>query len=170
MTHQEHRAARLGARIIELEGQLKATTKKAEAVVIADRQIAKTGETYNGLDGLCAAVDALAEHLETGPRDDDAGVPEHLLEPGESVESTSDERTVNNTLRHQYRVLSDEEKAQMQGIKDVGALLHNRITELAGGHVGRRRDGTPLVAEPELLTAQRKTEEAVMWACKFITS
>ena len=29
-----------------------------------------------------------------------------------SVESTSDERIVNNTMRHQYRVLSDSEKSK----------------------------------------------------------
>lgn len=28
------------------------------------------------------------------------------------VESTSDERTVNNTMRHQYRTLSEAEKAK----------------------------------------------------------
>lgn len=29
----------------------------------------------------------------------------------ETVQSTSDERTVNNVMRHAYRVLSDDEKA-----------------------------------------------------------
>ena len=37
-----------------------------------------------------------------------------------TVSSTSDERTVNNVMRHEYRVLSDEEKQQMQDIKDMG--------------------------------------------------
>lgn len=36
------------------------------------------------------------------------------------VAATSDERTVNNTMRHQYRVLTDEEKAQMQRVKKRG--------------------------------------------------
>ena len=37
-----------------------------------------------------------------------------------TVDSTSDDRTVNNVMRHAYRVLSDEEKATMQKIKDDG--------------------------------------------------
>ena len=72
-----------------------------------------------------------------------------------TVSSTSDERTVNNTMRHQYRVLSDDEKAQMQAIKDKGLELHNLIES-----VGQSR---------ELSLAKTKTEEAVMWAVKHIT-
>lgn len=72
-----------------------------------------------------------------------------------TVSSTSDERTVNNTMRHQYRVLSDAEKAQMQAIKDKGLELHNLIES-----VGQSR---------ELSLAKTKTEEAVMWAVKHIT-
>lgn len=41
------------------------------------------------------------------------------------VPSTSDERVVNNTMRHQYRVLTDSEKGQMQQIKDMGLEFHN---------------------------------------------
>ena len=40
---------------------------------------------------------------------------------GNQVESTSDERTVNNVMRHKYRVLTDEEKAAMQTVKDMYA-------------------------------------------------
>lgn len=72
-----------------------------------------------------------------------------------TVESTSDERTVNNVMRHQYRVLSDEEKAQMQALKDKGLELHELIKS-----VGVSR---------ELSIAATKTEEAVMWAVKHIT-
>lgn len=36
-----------------------------------------------------------------------------------SIDSASDDRTVNNTMRHAYRVLSDAEKANMQAIKDA---------------------------------------------------
>jgi hypothetical protein len=71
------------------------------------------------------------------------------------VSSTSDERTVNNTMRHQYRVLSDEEKAQMQTIKDVGLQFHGLCESL-----GQSR---------ELSLAKTKIEEAVMWAVKHIT-
>lgn len=73
----------------------------------------------------------------------------------ETVSSTSDERTVNNVMRHQYRVLSDEEKAHMQRIKDMGLELH----EMLDG-IGQSR---------ELSLAKTKVEEAVMWAVKHVT-
>ena len=72
-----------------------------------------------------------------------------------TVSSTSDERTVNNVMRHEYRVLSDDEKAQMQAIKDKGLELHNLIES-----IGQSR---------ELSIARTKTKEAVMWAVKHIT-
>jgi hypothetical protein len=73
----------------------------------------------------------------------------------ETVDSTSDARTLNNVMRHEYRVLSEFEKTQMQAIKDEGLKLH----ELISG-VGKSR---------ELSLALTKTEEAVMWAVKHIT-
>lgn len=72
------------------------------------------------------------------------------------VNSTSDERTVNNTMRHAYRVLSDEEKTSMQEIKDMGLAFHDRI-----GALGNSR---------EVSLAKTKVEEAVMWAVKSITA
>lgn len=72
-----------------------------------------------------------------------------------SVESTSDERTVNNTMRHQYRVLSDAEKANMATIKDKGLDFHEFLSGL-----GQSR---------ELSLARTKIEEAVMWAVKHVT-
>lgn len=72
-----------------------------------------------------------------------------------TVDSTSDERTVNNVMRHQYRVLTDAEKAQMQAIKDKGLELHNMIEGIG--------------ASRELSLAKTKTEEAVMWAVKHLT-
>lgn len=71
------------------------------------------------------------------------------------VDSTSDQRTVNNVMRHEYRVLSDTEKAKMQAIKDKGLELHDLIES-----IGQSR---------ELSLAQTKTEEAVMWAVKHLT-
>lgn len=35
-----------------------------------------------------------------------------------NVQSTSDERTTNNVMRHEYRVLSEPEKLQMQAVKE----------------------------------------------------
>ena len=72
------------------------------------------------------------------------------------VDSTSDARTVNNTMRHAYRVLSDAEKANMAAIKDAGLAFHDLI-----GGMGNSR---------ELSLAKTKVEEAVMWAVKHITA
>lgn len=74
----------------------------------------------------------------------------------DQVQSTSDERVVNNVMRHGYRVLSDQEKAQMQAIKDKGLELHQLIESIG--------------ASRELSLAKTKTEEAVMWAVKHITA
>lgn len=73
----------------------------------------------------------------------------------EYVSSTGDDRVANNVMRHEYRVLSDQEKASMQKIKDVGLDLHNLIDE-----IGQSR---------ELSIAKTKNEEAVMWAVKHLT-
>jgi hypothetical protein len=73
-----------------------------------------------------------------------------------SIESTSDNRTINNAVRHQYRVLSDAEKANMQAIKDKGLELLEMIAGLGNSR--------------ELSIARTKTEEAVMWAVKHITA
>ena len=73
----------------------------------------------------------------------------------ETVESTSDQRTVNNTMRHAYRVLSDEEKAQMQSVKDAGLNFHSLVESLGNSR--------------ETSIAKTKIEEAVMWAVKELT-
>ena len=73
----------------------------------------------------------------------------------EFVDSKSDDRTVNNVMRHEYRVLSEDEKNTMQSIKDKGLEFH----ELIDG-IGQSR---------ELSIAKTKTEEAVMWAVKHLT-
>jgi hypothetical protein len=72
------------------------------------------------------------------------------------VNSTSDERTVNNVMRHAYRVLSDEEKAAMQKIKDMGLAFHDEIAALGSSR--------------EIALAKTKVEEAVMWAVKHLTA
>ena len=73
----------------------------------------------------------------------------------DKIDSTSDERTTNNVMRHQYRALSDEEKGHMQHIKDQGLALHKLLAEIGDSR--------------ELSLAKTKTEEAVMWAVKHIT-
>lgn len=83
----------------------------------------------------------------------------------ERFNSASDARVTNNVMRHEYRVLSDEEKQRMQAIKDHGLafmeLLHDigRTSAGFGDRLGDR----------ELSIAGTKIEEAVMWAVKSIT-
>lgn len=73
----------------------------------------------------------------------------------EQFDSTDDRRTANNVMRHQYRELTEDEKGQMQTIKDQGLLLYNSIDG-----IGQSR---------ELSLAKTKVEEAVMWAIKHVT-
>ena len=80
------------------------------------------------------------------------------------IDSTSDERVVNNVMRHQYKVLSDDEKASMQHIKDLGLQF---ITALHG--IGATDMGGERFASRELSLAATNVEMAVMWAVKHIT-
>ena len=73
----------------------------------------------------------------------------------QKVDSTSDGRTANNAMRHQYRILSEEEKAQMMAIKDAAQALYDTIAS-----VGKSR---------ELSLALTKTQEACMWAVNHVT-
>src|SRR5690606_31950469 len=50
-----------------------------------------------------------------------------------TVNSASDARIANNTLRHQYRVLSDAEKELMEEIKDKGQEFLDLTGELPQG-------------------------------------
>jgi len=72
----------------------------------------------------------------------------------ETVSSTSDARTANNVMRHEYRVLTQAEKDFMQAIKDKGLEFYAMC------------EG---VQSRELSLAKTKIEEAVMWAVKHIT-
>lgn len=73
------------------------------------------------------------------------------------IASESDERTVNNAVRHQYRVLSDAEKETMLWIKDQGLTMIEFIDER-------------VPAGREAAIAREKIEEAVMWAVKGLTA
>ena len=72
------------------------------------------------------------------------------------VDSTSNYRTVNNVMRHGYRVLSDAEKQQMQAVKDKGLELWDLLDTIASSR--------------EISLAKTKVEEAVMWGVKHITT
>lgn len=74
----------------------------------------------------------------------------------DQVSSASDERTVNNTMRHQYRVLTEPEKLAMLAVKDAGVAFLDTLERFC--QPGR-----------ETALAKTKAEEAVMWAVKGIT-
>lgn len=74
----------------------------------------------------------------------------------DTVDSTSDNRTVNNTMRHEYRVLSDDEKAAMRWFKDTGQAFIEYCDQCGPSR--------------EMSIAKTKMEEAVMWAVKSITA
>ena len=71
------------------------------------------------------------------------------------IESTSDDRIKNNAMRHRYRRLTDNEKNQMQNIKDMGLGLYSYIESLGSSR--------------ELSLAKTRVQEAVMWAVNHIT-
>jgi len=79
----------------------------------------------------------------------------------EKMPSTSDERAAisaypdNNTMRHQYRVLTDAEKGHMVALKDHGLVFLNLCDSLGSSR--------------ELSLAKTKMEEAVFWAVKHLT-
>lgn len=73
----------------------------------------------------------------------------------ETVASTSDQRTVNNVMRHEYRVLTELEKANMKHIKDLGLIFVEHLDSLGSSR--------------ELSIAKTKIEEAVMWGVKHLT-
>lgn len=60
-----------------------------------------------------------------------------------------------NVMRHAYRPLSDEEKAQMLAIKDKGLELWQLFDSVG--------------ASRELSLAKTAVEEAVMWGTKHVT-
>lgn len=76
-----------------------------------------------------------------------------------TVDSTSDERTLNNStedpMRFNYRVLTDDEKAAMKEFKILGAMFISAC------------DLEP--PSREIALAKTKIEEAVMWAVKAVT-
>ncbi|MGE0289495.1 MAG: hypothetical protein AB7I42_25905 [Bradyrhizobium sp.] len=86
----------------------------------------------------------------------------------ETMDSTSDQRVVNNIMRHEYRVLTDDEKAQMQTLKDIGLLFVHLLYDIGGNGADKHFTGAAHTSH-ELALAQTKIEEAVMWAVKHIT-
>lgn len=82
----------------------------------------------------------------------------------QTVSSTSDERVVNNIMRHNYRVLDETAKESMQSVKDLGLLFVQLLHKIGGTDPAGDRQATR-----HLSLAQTAMEEAVMWAVKDIT-
>jgi hypothetical protein len=85
-------------------------------------------------------------------------------EMNEKVSSASDERVVNNSdaVRHNYRVLNDEEKACMVQIKNLGQMFLDKCDEIG-------KATTTGGSSRELALAKTNMEQAVMWAVKHVT-
>jgi hypothetical protein len=79
---------------------------------------------------------------------------------GKVEESKIASTSINNVMRHEYRVLSEDEKALMLLIKDQGLLMLNTLFKIA--------DSKPQSGR-ETAIATTKLEEVVMWACKALT-
>lgn len=80
------------------------------------------------------------------------------------IDSSGDGRTVNNAVRHTYRLLNETEKAQMLRIKDIGAAF---IAELHA--IGGTLEGGDRLASRDLSLAATHVEDAVMRAVRHIT-
>lgn len=76
------------------------------------------------------------------------------------IASQSDDRTRNNGVRHEYRVLTDGEKAVMVAVKDAGADLLARIDTVA----------TLRGESMDIRQARIRVREAVMWAVSALTA
>jgi hypothetical protein len=75
--------------------------------------------------------------------------------PGDMNDLSKPSAVDLNVVRHEYRVLTDDEKAHMKAIKDMGQTFIYYCDAM-----GRSR---------EISLAITKMEEAVMWAVKHLT-
>ena len=87
-----------------------------------------------------------------------------------AFDSTDDARTSNNTVRHQYRTLTDAEKQAVSSIKSMGSEFLALIDSVRTPpeHDGYS-DMAVVTIDRELNIAAERIEEAVMWAVKHIT-
>lgn len=81
-----------------------------------------------------------------------------------TVKGTSDARTVNNSMRQNYRVLSDQEKRQVDQIKAQGHQLIMCLHAIGGTDPTGER-----MASRDLSLAQTHIEDAVMRAVRHVT-
>ena len=91
------------------------------------------------------------------------------------IESTSDERISNNTMRHKYRVLTEKEKLQVQKVKDLGEIFSDFLHKIGetGPYIpledGNSKHDPDRFASRDLSLANTHMEDAVMRAVRHIT-
>lgn len=128
-----------------------------------------------GMETTTEKVDPLDPKVPDGHGSGDGRpVPgEKPVKPRRFVGSTSDARTVNNVMRHAYKVLTPEEKEQMQAVKDLGLEFHEFLKNISDKRKeAAKAQGKVIMTEfasRELSIAATKIEEAVMWAVKDLT-
>lgn len=81
------------------------------------------------------------------------------------INSSSDARTGNNSTRQTYRILSDDEKAAVDSIKQMGASLIEALHVIGGTDPAGDR-----MASRDLALAQTHIEDGVMRAIRHITA
>lgn len=73
-----------------------------------------------------------------------------------TINATDDNRTLNNTARHQYRVLTDAEKDTVTQFKDLEVQFTQLLSSL-----GDKR---------EYALALTNIQQATMWAVRGVTA
>lgn len=118
---------------------------------------------HRGLAPQPSQVPIAANVIEGGPTEprDPSDV---ATTPAPTVSSTSDARTINNVMRHEYKVLTEEEKLAMKTVKDLGLEFYNLIHD-----IGKTDSTGKTFGSRELAFAAGRVEEAVMWVVKHIT-
>lgn len=86
------------------------------------------------------------------------------LKTGDRIDSTSDERTANNSTRQTYRVLSDHEKEVVAKFKELGARFIEACHEIGGTDPAGER-----LASRDLSLAVTHMEDACMRAVRHVT-
>lgn len=88
---------------------------------------------------------------------------------GDRVSSTSDDRTANNAMRHQYRILSEEQKMQVEEIKDLGAAFTSLLHRIGRTTPPSTPEEEHRFGSANLTLAFRHMEDAVYRAVKHVT-
>ncbi|WP_425099146.1 DUF7681 family protein [Tropicibacter sp. S64] len=113
---------------------------------------------------LAGAIEALAIERGVTPEAMMATAAQVLSEARE-VPSSSDAGTVNNSARQNYRVPNEMEKAQVDGVKELGDMFIDLCHEIGGTDPDGERAGSR-----NLSLAITHIEDAVMRAVRHITS